>query len=135
MNNSIFRPYDIRGEYPQEIDEKTTEEIAAKTGKFLKIPGQNGKFVIGMDVRKSSPALYKAVVSGLLKAGIKKSRMILAEKISTPMLYFLCAYFKADGGFMITSSHGPKNTNGIKPIGNKVSFISGEDIKKIILKK
>lgn len=135
MVNSIFRAYDIRGKYPQEIDEETAEVVAAKTGNYLKSPGKKGKIVVGMDVRQSSPSLYRAVILGLKKAGLKDNEIIRAGVITTPMLYFLCAHFKADGGIMITSSHSPKDTNGLKIVGKKVAFLSGEDVFKIISRK
>ncbi len=136
MNKSIFKPYDIRGKYPKELDEPAAKEIAAKMGKFLKNKsGGNGKFIMGMDVRKSSRSLYNSVISGLKSAGVKEDKIVSAGRITTPMFYFLSAYFQAAGGFMITSSHEPKDTNGIKIIGAKTAFIGGEDVKKIIFGK
>ena len=62
---SIFHAYDIRGKYPRELNEKTTEHIAYTFVLFL-----NAKnIVIGRDARISSPALWNAVVRGLRRAG------------------------------------------------------------------
>lgn len=136
MNPSIFRAYDIRGKYPEEINEKIAQEVAEKVGKFLlNKANRHGKFVLGEDVRQSSPSLYKAVIEGLKKIGVSKNKIILLGETTTPMFYFISAYYNAIGGFMITSSHNPKNTNGIKIIGKDISFISGEDAQKIIYKK
>ncbi|MDD5547815.1 MAG: hypothetical protein PHN74_02905 [Candidatus Pacebacteria bacterium] len=119
MNPKIFKANDIRGKYPQEVNEKTIFEIAkALRGYF----GLKAKIVIGRDDRLSSPSLYKEVFRGL------GGKIIEAKIITTPMLYFLVNKLGADGGIMVTASHNPKNFNGLKIVGKKASPISGLEI-------
>src|SRR3989338_6783075 len=130
MYPSIFKAYDIRGAYPDEINEKTVEIIASAVAKKF-----SGKIVVGYDARLSSPALYKAALSGFSNSyrtnkTYKSDSLIKAGLITTPMLYFLVNKLKASGGIMITASHNPKNFNGLKVVGPKAAMISGTDILK-----
>jgi len=71
--SNIFRAYDVRGIYPDELNEETASRIAGATVKFLQAhstsSGQAKKIVIGEDARVSSLALTKAVLEGATKAG------------------------------------------------------------------
>ncbi|MDD5430694.1 MAG: hypothetical protein PHP03_00490 [Candidatus Pacebacteria bacterium] len=125
MKNEIFRAYDVRGKYPQEINEKAVFKIAAALRGYF---GAKAKIVVGYDARTSSPALYKEVVKGL------GGKIIEAEMITTPMLYFLVNKLKADGGVMVTASHNPKNYNGLKVVGGGTRPINGLEILKILNK-
>ncbi len=108
MHPSIFKAYDIRGVYPEEIDEKTAylvgqaaaEELSAKT------------LAVGRDARESGPSLQKALMRGIVEAGCN---VIDLGMITTPMLYF--ASWKldgVDGAIAVTASHNPAQYNGIK---------------------
>ncbi|MEK7147147.1 MAG: hypothetical protein AAB772_02730, partial [Patescibacteria group bacterium] len=102
INAGIFKAYDIRGRYPDELNERTAEFIAAGIKKIF----QYGKVVIAHDARLSSPALYKAAVRGLNYSNVFKNIRIEKIKIiqvgiaTTPMFYFLVNHFKAGGGIM-----------------------------------
>ena len=122
MESSIFKAYDIRGAYPDEINEKTVEIIASAVAKKFR-----GKIVVGYDARLSSPALYKATMRGLTN---KEVRIVPAGLVTTPMLYFLVNKLRAAGGIMVTASHNPKNFNGLKVVGPKAAMISGTEILK-----
>ena len=125
MNTKIFRAYDIRGEYPNEINEETVFLIAKHLPKIFK-----GKVVIGHDDRLSSPAIYKSLLKALKSSpGIK---VIDAGTITTPMLYFLVNDIGAIGGVMVTASHNPEQYNGLKIVGKNAKPISGLEILKII---
>ena len=126
INKKIFKAYDIRGRYPDELNERTAEFIAAGIKKIF----QYGKVVIAHDARLSSPALYKAIINGL-----KKEKILKVGMATTPMFYFLVNHFKAGGGIMITASHNPKEYNGLKIVGKNAALLSGVDILNIILRK
>jgi len=128
MNKNIFKAYDIRGRYPQEINEKTMAEIAPLLAKIFK----NKKIIIGHDARLSSPLLYQAIIKELKKYKIKK--IISIGLATTPMIYFLVNNLKTDGGIIITASHNPKEYNGLKVVGKKAKMISGYEISKLIRK-
>ncbi len=128
---SIFRAYDIRGIYPKEINENLAEKIGLAFGTFLKQKYKNKKIKIfvGYDVRESSPKLKERLINGLLSTGID---VIDIGLVSTPMLYFSVAYYKLDGGVMITASHNPPEYNGFKFVGkNAISFSYETGIKFI----
>lgn len=131
MINSIFKAYDIRGKYPDEINEKATEEIVSALAGFF---GPKAKIVIGHDVRLSSPSLYTAALKVFNPISDMPSP-IPAGLITTPTLYFLVNKYNADGGIMITASHNPKEYNGLKVVGKGGMPISGTDIYKIMQKK
>jgi phosphomannomutase len=91
----IFKAYDIRGLYPTEIDEETTEKIGFAFAQFLK----GSHIGIGRDMRDSSLALSKAFADGALSAGMDVYDVGMA---TTPMLYYAIIDGKFDGGAMIS---------------------------------
>ncbi len=123
----IFRAYDVRGRYPEEINETTVASIIEQIPKLLK-----GKVVVGHDARLSSPALYKTVIASLKKTH-PDSQIECVGSATTPMLYFLVQTLKARAGIMITASHNPKDYNGLKVTGPGARPVSGETIKKLVI--
>ena len=104
---SVFRAYDVRGVYPDELNEGLASHIARATAVFLKAK----RLVIGRDGRNSSPSLHKAVIDALVKEGIEVLDIGLC---TSPWFYFAIVHQNADGGLMVTASHNPKNYNGLK---------------------
>lgn len=133
MNLNIFKAYDIRGLYPSEVNPAVMFEIALGLVKYfsLKSKKKTPKIVIGRDARIGSPTLYKAVIKGLQRAGIK-TQIVKIGLATTPMFYFLVAKLKAQGGIMVTASHNPKNWNGLKVVGKNAEMIGGKKVLKII---
>lgn len=129
MNLNIFKAYDIRGKYPEELNEVAVYEIIPALVKHFK----KGKIIIGHDARLSSPALYKTVVK-TLNAKPYTLNPIQVGLITTPMLYFLVNKFKAKGGIMITASHNPKEYNGLKVVGIDKEVLSGKEIYELYRK-
>ena len=107
MNPSIFKTYDIRGIYPEDIDEAGAFKIAQAYATVLKPK----TVALGRDIRVSSDSLWESAKDGFLKAGVN---VIDIGKISTDMLYFAVANYGYDGGITITASHNPKEYNGMK---------------------
>ena len=110
MTQHIFREYDIRGLAQKELTDETTKSIGQAFGTFLIQSGKK-KVAVGHDLRSSSDRLLKALVEGLLSAGIDVLDLGL---IPTPLLYFGIVHFKQDGGISITGSHNPPEYNGFK---------------------
>lgn len=133
---TIFKAYDIRGIYPEQID----EDLAYKIGQgYVEVVKPEGKVAVGMDVRNSSPSLKKAVIQGLVDAGID---IIDVGLISTEMLYFAVGNYKLAGGIQVTASHNPAEYNGMKmvrdeakPISSDTGLFAIRDLAKIGEKK
>jgi len=126
MTKSIFREYDIRGIYEQELNEQSTKLIGYFLGLKIK---EIGEYVaIGYDARTHSPILRDYLASGLNQAGCKVLDMGM---VATPVNYF--ANYTSfdgitpDGSIMITGSHNPSQYNGFKITIDKLPFF-GEDI-------
>jgi len=133
---NIFKAYDIRGVYPNEINKYDAERIGQAFILFLR--EKNDKrlnIIIGQDNRISSPVLSRYLKQGILKQ--KGVNIIDLGLTSTPMFYFAANLYNCDGGLMVTASHNPPKYNGFKIIGKQVSPIgknSGlKEIKKIVL--
>jgi phosphomannomutase len=125
----IFKAYDIRGIYPDQLNEKLAEKIGRAYATFLK--GEN--VVIGRDMRPHSLPLFKALAKGLTDQGID---VIDIGMCSTPMSYFANGKLKADGSIMITASHNTGEWNGLKLCRETAIPISGatgiEEIERIV---
>jgi len=109
INPYIFKAYDIRGVYPEEIDEEASYIIGRAYVQFLS--KKKPKIVVGQDNRLSSPSLFNALTLGMIEQGAD----IVDIGLSTsPMLYWACAFFEFDGGINITASHNGAQYNGFK---------------------
>ena len=127
IESSIFREYDIRGTYPEQINESSIKSIAFAIAKRCK-KDNISTLVVGRDGRISGPALLEAFCEGLIESGINVDNIGL---VTSPLLYFAAKKSKSKSGIMITGSHNPKNYNGIKMVIND-SPISGTEIYTLI---
>lgn len=124
----IFKSYDVRGLYPQEVNEEIVEHI----GRAFVIFTKSKKVAVGSDKRSSSPSLLSALKKGLMEQG---ADVIDLGLLSTPMIYFASSKLDIDGAIMVTASHNPGEYNGLKftkknatPIGLSSGL---RDIKEI----
>lgn len=134
MERSIFKAYDVRGRYPQEINEAILRRIvAAIAHSLLARRAQKKKpcMIVGRDARLSSPALYAATLQEL-KSRARHIRLIPVGRVTTPMNVFLMHYFSADRAIMITASHNPKDYNGVKVYGPGAMAIGGTEIYRLV---
>ena len=127
---TIFREYDIRGIYNQDLTQDNVVKIGFLLGKELKKRG--GKTLgVGYDARVHSPIIFNWLCSGIGASGITTYNL---GQIPTPVGYFaLYADFDGlslDGSIMITGSHNPPQYNGFKITLLKQPFF-GEDIYKL----
>ena len=123
----IFREYDIRGIYKEELDEEIAYLIGKAYGTKLRELNKN-KTVVAYDNRLSSVSLEENLVKGLVETGIHVLRMGLA---TTPMCYFGANYYGTNASMMITASHNPKEYNGFKFSYNGVHNAYGKSVKEI----
>lgn len=129
MVKNIFREYDIRGIYQQELNEASVKKI----GYYFALEVQNrvkdAKYIsVGYDARTHSPQLAKWLISGINCAGLEVLSMGL---VPTPVNYFSNFGDFEDkttsASIMITGSHNPPEYNGFKITIDKQPFF-GEDI-------
>src|SRR5450759_4964596 len=125
VNRAIFKAYDIRGLYPQEIDDEDAYRIARA---FVAALGCK-RVVIGHDMRESADTFAKATIRGLLDQGADVVPIGLS---STPMYYFAVNYLNGDAGVMCTASHNPAEYNGYKMTGKgaipSIALVSNETL-------
>jgi phosphomannomutase len=108
--NSIFKRYDIRGKYPEEINEETAKILAGVYFDIIKPT----KVVIGYDNVQGSDSVCE-------EFGLELSRLGCAEVISvgmvpTPVLYYACSHLVSDHALMFTASHLGEGYTGVKPL-------------------
>jgi len=124
--SGVFRAYDIRGIYPNEINEELAEKIGRAFVGFLGCR----EVVVGRDMRKSSDSLFEALAKGITKAGANVVDIGLS---STPLFYYTVR--DKEAGIMITASHNPAEYNGFKLVRENCIPISGdtgiEEIEKL----
>ena len=126
INKNIFREYDIRGTYPNEINEDIAFTIGKAYGTYIKKYGEK-MCLVGHDNRLSSNSLNHALEEGILGAGID---VIDLGLVTTPMLYYARIKKQIPAGIMVTASHNPKDDNGFKFSFGEVLNAKGEEIYK-----
>ena len=110
MKENIFRAYDIRGKYPEEIDEEVFYTLGKSYGSYIKEKYHQDKCVLSHDNRLSSESLTNSVMKGIMDSGCN---VIYLGLTTTPMNYFARHYLNIPG-VMVTASHNPKDDNGLK---------------------
>jgi phosphomannomutase len=125
----IFKAYDIRGIYPEQLNEEIAEKIGRAFIEFTKAR----KVVVGYDMRPDSVPLFNALAKGMTEQG---ADVINLGMCSTPMSYFANGTLGADGSIIITASHNPAGWNGFKMCKANAVPISGAtgimDIERIV---
>ena len=127
ITSSIFRENDIRGTYPEQINENTIKLVAYAIARKCKKHEINS-IAVGRDGRISGPSLLESFCDGLLEAGIHVNNIGL---VTSPLLYFAAKKEESKSGIMITGSHNPKNHNGIKMVIDDKP-VSGTEIFDLI---
>jgi len=125
----IYKAYDIRGIYPDQLDENLARKIGRAIATFLGV----SPLLVGRDMRLSSPELAKALIEGITDQGVD---VIDAGMMSTPGNTFAIAHFKYPGGVQVTASHNPPQYNGFKISRKDAVPLSGDagipDIQKLV---
>ena len=127
----IFKAYDIRGIYGQDLTDDIFYKIARAYARFL---GNPKKIVVARDIRPHSEPLFAAFARGLNDMGVD---VIDIGHASTPMSYFANGTLHPDGSVMITASHNTKEWNGCKLCRANAVPISGangiKDIERMVM--
>ena len=125
INSKIFKAYDVRGVYGQDLDKETAYLLGHAYVELRSKDGKTGELniVVAEDMRLSSPQLKSSLINGLTEAGANVIDIGLA---STPTFYFAVANYGYDGGIVVSASHNPAEWNGFKLVREKALPISGE---------
>ncbi len=131
MDPQIFKAYDIRGIYSEQLAEEDAWKIGCATARFLPSlltgfeRGQSSgqALCVGRDMRTHSEPLAHALIEGIRSAGLG---VIDIGMIDTPQMYFAINHFKTCGGIQVTASHNPAKYNGFKISGRGAVPVGGD---------
>lgn len=121
LKKEIFREYDIRGIYSDELDVDGAYTFGRSFASYIK----DKKVIIGYDNRDSSIPLHDALVTGLIESG---AEILDLGLVTTPMYYYAKKKFDYTNGIMITASHNPAEYNGFKISFSKIGNAFGKTI-------
>lgn len=116
----IFKAYDIRGVYPDELDDKLAYRIGREIAEIF----PQGPVGVSRDMRRAAPAVKEALVRGMLEAGIN---IVDLGFLSTCMHYFAVGNYGLRGGIQVTASHNPPEYIGMKFVGEEAVPIAREN--------
>jgi phosphomannomutase len=131
INPNIFRAYDIRGVYPDEINKKVIYKIGQTFVNYTRAK----KILVARDIRLSSKRLRDSLVNGICSQGV---RVLDIGLCSTPCFYFTVAVSEIDAGIMVTASHSGRDFNGLKMVLAKNVPLARnkiEELRDIVLGK
>ena len=133
----IFKAYDVRGLYGEQIDGDVAELVgrafalvlAELTGK----PIDELRIGLGRDMRLTAPELAARYRDGMVADG---ASVVDAGQVGSEMLYWLVGARELDGGLMCTASHNPKAYTGAKMVREGAIALSGDagiqDVRRLI---
>jgi len=116
---NCFKPYDIRGRIPDQLN----EDIAYRIGRAYALWLKPVNVVVGYDIRLTSESLCNALTQALLDSGVD---VINIGQCGTEEIYFATSHLKTSGGIVVTASHNPKDYNGMKLVREESKPISGD---------
>jgi phosphomannomutase len=123
----IFKAYDVRGLYGEQIDGDVAESVgrafARVLGGLAGRPASELRIGLGRDMRLTAPALAARYRDGMVAEG---ARVLDAGMVGTEMLYYLVGSRDLDGGLMCTASHNPKAYTGAKLVERGAVALSGD---------
>jgi phosphomannomutase len=127
LDPGIFKAYDIRGRYGEEIDGDGAELIgrafARVLGGLCGKPTTELRVALGHDMRLSAPEMTGRYREGLIAEGV---HVLDAGEVATEVCYFLVGSRELDGGLICTASHNPAAYTGAKLVGEGALALSGE---------
>ncbi|HCL29629.1 MAG TPA: phosphomannomutase/phosphoglucomutase [Candidatus Latescibacteria bacterium] len=128
VDPTIFKAYDIRGIYPEQLDEETGRAVGRAFASFL-LPE---RVVVGRDMRLSSPSVSAALIEGLRQ---QRADVLDLGMVSTDQYYYACATLGLPG-VMVTASHNPAQYCGFKMVRDMPYLLSGDegiqDLRRLI---
>ena len=124
LDETILRKWDIRGIYPDQINEDVAKKVGNAYAYFLKEKKED-TCIIGRDNRIGGDNLAKNLINSLTESGIN---VIYLDMVTTPMLNFACHKLNNPYGIMITASHNPKSDNGFKIFGSNCLHLKTDEL-------
>ena len=122
IKDNIYRGYDIRGIYPDELDENA---VYYTTKAFCRIYPHMKKVALARDPRPSSPMLADAARKAFVEAGMEVRDLGIAPD---PLWYFSILHYDLDGGLMISGSHNPSQHNGLTYHARNTAVVPSEEL-------
>jgi phosphomannomutase len=119
LDPKVFKAYDVRGIYPDELD----EEGAYAIGRAYVQQFEPRRIAVGRDMRLSSPQIAASVIRGAADEGAEVLDLGL---VGTEMVYFAVGELGLDGGIAVTASHNPKEYTGMKIVRRGALPVGGE---------
>jgi phosphomannomutase len=127
IDPGIFKAYDVRGLYGEQID----EDVAYAVGRgFVRVLAElqdsqpaDLHLALGRDMRLTAPALAKQYARGMSDEG---ADVLDIGMVGTEMLYWTVGSRELDGGLMCTASHNPEAYTGAKLVGRGALALSGD---------
>ena len=127
MDDSIFKAYDVRGKYPDQMDEDLAYRIGRAFPKVLEelegAPVAEQRIAVGRDMRESAPEMAERYARGIADSG---ANVLDIGMVGTEMLYWTVGSRELDGGLMCTASHNPKGYTGAKLVKKGALALSGD---------
>src|SRR6201981_373819 len=127
LDPKVFKAYDVRGIYPDELDGAG----AAAIGRAYVEQFEPRRIAVGRDMRLSSPGMQEGFMRGAAAAGADVLDLGL---VGTEMVYFAVGSLGLEGGAMVTASHNPKEYTGMKlvrrgalPVGSESGLLDVRD--------
>jgi phosphomannomutase/phosphoglucomutase len=112
---SAFKDCDIRGRYPDEVNELLFRRVGDAFGRRVLGTAPPGSppptLVVGCDARPSTPALKKSFLDGVTSYGLQ---VVDLGIVPTPVVYWAKEQLRAHACAVITASHNPPEFNGLK---------------------
>ncbi|HJX46901.1 MAG TPA: phosphomannomutase/phosphoglucomutase [Gaiellaceae bacterium] len=119
LDPKVFKAYDVRGIYPDDLDEAGAYAI----GRGYVEQFEPRRIAVGRDMRLSSPRMAAEVIRGATEAGAEVLDLGL---VGTEMVYFAVGELGLDGGIEVTASHNPKEYTGLKIVRRGALPVGGE---------
>src|SRR5205823_13816530 len=119
LDPKVFKAYDVRGIYPDELD----EEGAYHIGRAYVQQFEPRRVAVGRDMRLSSPQIAAAVIRGAADEGAEVLDLGL---VGTEMVYFAVGELGLEGGIAVTASHNPKQYTGMKIVRRGALPVGGD---------
>ena len=127
INPQVFRQYDIRGVFGEEINAESYYLIGKGVGSYLRRRDLK-TIALGGDARLTTPELMAAFAKGALETGCD---VIDVGIVATPVLYYSIWKLKTDGGAMVTASHNPAQYNGCK-LNLGLGSVFAEELQNVL---
>jgi phosphomannomutase len=138
IDASIFKAYDVRGKYPEQMDEELAYRIGRAFPRVLAelqgTPPEEQRIAVGRDMRHSAPSMSEQYARGIADSG---ADVLDVGMVGTEMLYWTVGSRQLDGGLMCTASHNPKAYTGAKLVKRGALALSGDsgigELKEMVM--